>query len=74
MNYIMIIIIVIIIITNVGDSAFYSNSALTLVVLTPGLTIIGFQMFIMGQQGGDSSLQTLTIPSTVTTYGEKCRC
>ena len=61
-----------VIIIYAGDNAFYSNSALTSVVLTAGLIVIGFQMFFMGQSEDKSSLQTLTIPSTVITYGDKC--
>ena len=46
-------------------------TALTKITLTNGLTVIGVQMFQMEENAlKGASLQTITIPSTVTSIGE----
>ena len=65
---IMIIIITTIIIIILGSYSFYTCSALSEVVLTNGLTVLGWAMFDMNN--GGTSLKSVVIPCTVTSIGE----
>ena len=47
-----------------GNSAFQSCPSLSQIVLTSGLTIIGFQMFSL-----NNALLSVTVPSTLTSIG-----
>ena len=51
-----------------GGYAFSQMTSLSHVLLTSGLTIIGPDMFNMN--GGNATLSSITIPSTVTFIGE----
>ena len=57
----------------IGDRAFERCSSLTQILLTPGLTVIGFAMFDMYNGGASNPtlLGTVTIPSSLTSIGEK---
>ena len=51
----------------VGSLAFWHCSSLSQITLTSGMTVIGFSMFSM--YGLPSSLVSVTIPSTITSFG-----
>jgi hypothetical protein len=50
-----------------GSQSFIYCYSLSEVFLTNGLTVLGEAMFYMG--GGDSSLKSIVIPSTLTSIG-----
>ena len=59
-------------IIKIGNFAFQWCSSLSEIVFVDGLNKIGSQMFTMGYYngyGGISSLKILTIPSTITNFG-----
>lgn len=54
--------------TSIGDSAFYTCSLLTSIMLTSGLLLLGSKMFSMNS--GATVLTSVTIPSTITSIGD----
>lgn len=59
-------------ITIIGDSAFAYCSSLSSIFLTVGISILGQHMFGMGDgngNAGETTLSTVTIPSTLKSIG-----
>ena len=50
-----------------GSQSFYSCSSLSQIILTNGLSVIGYGMFYMG---GTTLLSSIVIPSTTISFGE----